>query len=283
MNRFLTILLFGASLAFQAVPAAADNASDFFSLFDRTCAKSLKTPARFVEAAKAAGGRFSPSASLHSEAEAAQSTHDVALWVMDDRKWALTLLMRVTESGGPRILTCIIQTPPGSGITRDAAVAHIRAIMGLAEPSNVEPGHAAWVTQSENDQQTIVIDVPAPGSDGPAQVSVRNAEIPAPPSPAEAALQASIAQLKLTLPRAINESVTITDVRVESMTVVFVAEVKPGTETQEMSVLENDMKRTLCASDARAMFKDGISVAYEYWGPTPVRKLLGTVKIAACD
>jgi hypothetical protein len=282
MNRFLTILLLGAPLAFPAAPAAADDASDFFSLFDRTCAKSLKTPAAFVEAAKAAGARFSPSASLHSEAEAAQSTHDVALWVMDGRKWALTLAMRVTGSGGTHILTCVIQTPPGSGVTRDAAVAHIRAVMGLAEPSTVELGHAAWVTRSENDQQTIVVDVPAPGSDGPAQVTVTNAEVPAPPSPAEAALQAAIAQLKLTLPRAINDSVTVTDVRVEGMTVVYVAEVKAGAETQEMSVLEYDMKQTLCASDARAMFQDGISVAYEYWTPAPERKLLGTVKLASC-
>jgi hypothetical protein len=47
------------------ISPAADDASDFFALFEHTCAKSLTTPARFAEAAKAAGASFdSPSRSV---------------------------------------------------------------------------------------------------------------------------------------------------------------------------------------------------------------------------
>ena len=47
-------VLLAASLA-AIPPASADDASEFFALFDRTCAKSLTDQQAFIEAAKAAG------------------------------------------------------------------------------------------------------------------------------------------------------------------------------------------------------------------------------------
>jgi hypothetical protein len=46
-------------------------------------------------------------------------------------------------------------------------------------------------------------------------------------SPAAVALKAAVAQLKLTLPRDLNESVTATDVRVEDMTIVYASTSSP--------------------------------------------------------
>lgn len=50
-------------------PAPADDASDFFALFDRTCAKSLTNQQAFIDAAKAAGATFKFANSGRSEAQ----------------------------------------------------------------------------------------------------------------------------------------------------------------------------------------------------------------------
>jgi len=50
-----------------------------------------------------------------------------------------------------------------------------------------------------------------------------------PPSP----LKAAVAQLKLTLPRDLNDSVTATDVRADDMTIVYVLDIRPGHECRK--------------------------------------------------
>jgi hypothetical protein len=54
------------------------------------------------------------------------------------------------------------------------------------------------------------------------------------PSPAALALKAAVAQIKLTLPRDLNDSVTATDVRAEDMTIVYVLDLRPGYEVPDM-------------------------------------------------
>jgi hypothetical protein len=103
------------------------------------------------------------------------------------------------------------------------------------------------------------------------------------PSPAALALKAAVAQLKLTLPRDLNDSVTATDVRAEDMTIVYVLEIGPGHEVGNMRALQDAMTEKLCASAMRPTIAGGVSVTYEYWTPGPARKLRGKFNIAACS
>jgi hypothetical protein len=57
-RRLSPVALVAAVLLASIAPAAADDASDFFTLFDRTCAKSLTSQQAFIDAAKAAGATF---------------------------------------------------------------------------------------------------------------------------------------------------------------------------------------------------------------------------------
>src|SRR5580698_6539774 len=123
-------LLLTALMASIALPAAADDASDFFALFERTCAKSLKTPERFAEAAQAAGARFKFALSKRPEGDSVRAWNDTAYWVMDERLHGLTLSMTVHGTAARHGLSCLVFAPPHSGVSVDAAVAHIRAAMG---------------------------------------------------------------------------------------------------------------------------------------------------------
>lgn len=243
-----------------------------------------------IAAAKTAGAKFKAVLPGLTEAGAAQGVGRTSFWVMDQRPGGLTLTMTPRGVGEKRSLSCVLYAPPHAGITLDAAVAHVRAVMGLGEPTSLDQSGAgaSWFLGPVPDQKRIGVSVAPADGDAATSIAVitpgtlQSTTEAAPTTAAEAGLKAAVAQLKLTLPRAINENVAVTDVRVEGMTVVYVAEVKSGAATQEMSVLEYDMKQTLCASDARAMFHDGISVAYEYWRPAPQRTLLGTITISAC-
>ena len=99
---------------------------------------------------------------------------------------------------------------------------------------------------------------------------------------AASALKAAVAQLKLTLPRNLNDSVTATDVRAEDMTIVYVLDIRPGHEIPDMKVVQDAMTGKLCASNMRATIAAGASVTYEYWTPGPARKLRGKFNIATC-
>jgi hypothetical protein len=80
-----------AALLAAIPPALADDASDFFALFDRTCAKSLTDQQAFIAAAKAAGATFKFALSGRSEAQMAHAWGDTSYWVMDNRPRGLTL------------------------------------------------------------------------------------------------------------------------------------------------------------------------------------------------
>lgn len=176
MMRFLPAV----ALALLASPAAADDASDFFTLFERTCAKSLATPARFVEAAKAAGASFSFAISKRPEAEAEASWNDATYWTLDGDPRGLTLSMAVAGSAAVHRLSCIVYGAPHAPITVEAAVAHIRAAMGLGEPTSIHPNAtdgdnesgANWSLGSGQDLRRIGVSIPSANSDALASIVV---------------------------------------------------------------------------------------------------------------
>lgn len=97
-------------------PAPADDASDFFALFDRTCAKSLTNQQAFIDAAKAAGATFKFANSGRSEAQMGHVWGDTSYWVMDDRPRGLTLSMSAIGSDARHSVSCIVHTPRIQGL-----------------------------------------------------------------------------------------------------------------------------------------------------------------------
>jgi hypothetical protein len=287
-RRLLPVALLVASLA-AILPALADDASDFFALFDRTCAKSLTDQQTFIDAAKAAGARFKFALSGRPEADMAHAWGDTSYWVMDDRPRGLTLSMTAVGSDTKHSLSCIVYAAPRSRLTLDGAIAHIRAAMGLGEPSDrheasqARPGGASWFIGPALDQRRIGADIASADSDAASSIAVITPQPAQTPSPAAVALKAAVAQLKLTLPRDLNESVTATDVHADDMTIVYVLDIKPGHEVGNMKALEDTMTEKLCASAMRATIVSGVSVTYEYWTPGPTRILRGKVHIATCS
>jgi hypothetical protein len=280
--------LLAGSLA-SIAPALADDASDFFALFDRTCAKSHGDQQAFIDAAKTAGARFKFALSGRPEADMAHGFGDTSYWVMDDQPRGLTLSMTAIGSDTKHSLSCIVYAPPRSGLTLDGAIAHIRAVMGLGEPSDrheaglARPAGASWFIGPALDQQRIGADIASADSDGPSSIAVITPQPAQNRSPAAVALKAAVRQLKLTLPRDLNESVTATDVRAEDMTIVYVLDIKAGHEVPDTKALQNAMTEKLCASAMRATIASGVSVTYEYWTPGAGRELRGKVNISACQ
>jgi len=109
-RQLLPVALLGASLAL--IPAAADDASDFFALFDRTCARSLTDQQAFIEAAKAAGATFKFALSGRPEVDMAHAWGDTSYWVLDDRPRGLMLSMTAIGSDAKHSLSCIVYAPP---------------------------------------------------------------------------------------------------------------------------------------------------------------------------
>jgi hypothetical protein len=286
-RRLSPVALLAAFLA-PTAPAAADDASDFLALFDRTCAKSLTNQQAFIEAAKTAGATFKFALSGRPEADMAHAWGDTSYWVMDNRPRGLALSMTAVGSDAKHSLSCIVYAPPHADLTLDLAIAHIRAAMGLGEPSDrheadpTRPSGASWLVGPALDQQRIGADIAGPDSDAASSIAVITPRQAQTPSSTAVALKAAVAQLKLTLPRDLNESVTATDVRAEDMTIVYVLDIKPGHEIPDMKVVQDAMAEKLCASDMRATISAGVSVTYEYWTPGPTRKLRGKFNIATC-
>jgi hypothetical protein len=286
-SRLLPVALLAASLI-AISPALADDASDFFALFDRTCAKSLTDQQAFIDAAKGAGARFKFALSGRPEADMAHVWGDTSYWIMDDRPRGLTLSMSAIGSDAKHSLSCIVYAPPHVTLSLDSAIAHIRAAMGLgdlADRHEASPSRrdgASWFIGPALDQRRIGVDIASADSDGPSSIAVITPQPDQIPSPAAVALKAAVAQLKLTLPRDLNESVTATDVRADAMTIVYVLDIKPGHEVLDIKALQKAMTENLCASAMRATIASGVSVTYEYWTPGPARKLRGKVNIAAC-
>jgi hypothetical protein len=177
MPRCTLALPLAAFLASTA-PAAADDASDFFALFDRTCAKSLTNQQAFIDAAKAAGASFKFALSRRAEADMAHAWGDTSYWVMDDRPRGLTLSMTATGSDAKHTLSCIVHAPPRSKLTLDGAIAHIRAIMRLGEPADrheadsARPGGASWFIGPAPNQQRIGADIAGADSDAVSSIAV---------------------------------------------------------------------------------------------------------------
>jgi hypothetical protein len=75
-------------------------------------------------------------------------------------------------------LSCIVYGAPHATITVEAAIAHIRAAMGLGEPTATHPNGrdnesgASWFLGSGQDQQRIGVSIPASSSDTPASIVV---------------------------------------------------------------------------------------------------------------
>jgi hypothetical protein len=287
MKRLLSPVALLAGFLASTPPALADDASDFFALFDRTCAKSLTNQQAFIEAAKAAGATFKFALSGRPEADMTHAWGDTSYWVMDARPRGLTLSMTAIGSDARHTLSCIVYAPPRSSVTLDGAIAHIRAAMGFGEPSDrheaspARPSGASWFIGPALDQQRVGADIASADSDAASSIAVITPQHAQTPSPAALALKAAVAQLKLTLPRDLNESVTATDVRAEDMTIVYVLDIKPGREVPDMKILQAAMAKELCASDLRATIAAGVSVTYEYWTAGPARKLRGKFNIAA--
>jgi hypothetical protein len=289
MKRQLLPVATLAALLSAIPPALADDGSDFFALFDRTCAKSQTNPQAFIDAAKAAGATFKFALSGRPEADMAHAWGDTSYWVMDDRPRGLTLSMTAIGSDAKHSLSCIVYAPPRSSLTLDGAIAHIRTSMGLGEPAErheadpARPSGASWFIGPAPDQQRIGVDVASADSDAASSIAVITPQHAETPSPAALALKAAVARLKLTLPRDLNDSVTATDVRAEDMTIVYVLDIRRGHEVPDMKALQDAMTKKLCASDMRATIATGVSVAYEYWMPGPTRKLRGKFNIEACS
>jgi hypothetical protein len=248
--------------------------------------ETLSDQQAFIEAAKAAGATFKFALSGRPEADMAHAWGDTSYWVLDDRPRGLMLSMTAIGSDAKHSLSCIVYAPPRSTLTLDGAIAHIRAAMGLGEPADrheagpAGPSGASWLVGPAQDQQRIGVDIA--DSDAASSIAVITPQHAETPSPAALALKAAVAELKLTLPRDLNESVTATDVRAEDMTIVYVLDIRPGHEVGNMKALQDAMTEKLCASDMRATIATGVSVTYEYWTPGPARKLRGKFNIAAC-
>lgn len=208
---------------------------------------------------------------------------------MDERPRGLTLSMTAIGSDAKHSLSCIVHAPPRSSLTLDGAIAHVRAVMGLGQPedrheaSPAGPSGAGWlVVGPAPDQQRIGVDIASADSDAASSIAVITPQHAQTQSPAASALKAAVAQLKLTLPRNLNDSVTATDVRAEDMTIVYVLDIRPGHEIPDMKIVQNAMTDKLCTSDMRATIAAGASVTYEYWTPGLTRKLRGKFTVAAC-
>ena len=198
------------------LPAAADDASEFFALFDRTCAKSLTNQQAFVDAAKAAGAAFKFALSGRPEAQMAQAWGDTSYWVMDDRPRGVTLSMTAIGSDAKYSLSCIVYAPPPSNVTLDGAIAHIRAMMGLGEPTDrhqagpARPSGASWLVGPTLDQMRIGGDIASADSDAASSIAViTSAGTGAASVPAVVALKAAFAELNL------DQSVKATNVRAD--------------------------------------------------------------------
>src|ERR1700722_19030587 len=159
-------------------PALAGDASDFFALFDRTCAKSLTNQQAFIEAAKAAGATFKFALSGRPGADMANAWGDTSYWVMDARPRGLTLSMTAVGSDAKHSLSCIVYAPPHADLTLDGAIAHIRAVMSLGEPSDrheaspARPSGASWLIGPALDQQRIGADIASADSDAASSIAV---------------------------------------------------------------------------------------------------------------
>jgi hypothetical protein len=177
MRRRLLLVALLAALA-PIPPATANDASDFFALFDRTCAKSLTTQRAFIEAAKAAGATFKFALSGRPEADMTHAWGDTSYWVMDDRPRGLTLSMTATGSDAKHTLSCIVYAPPRARVTLDGAIAHMRAIMGLGAPTDKHvasperPSGASWFIGPALDQQRIGADIASVDSDAASSIAV---------------------------------------------------------------------------------------------------------------
>jgi hypothetical protein len=177
MRRRLSLVALLAALA-PISPALADDASDFFALFDRTCAKSLTNQQAFIEAAKAAGATFKFALSGRPEADMTHAWGDTSYWVMDARPRGLTLSMTAIGSDARHTLSCIVYAPPRSSVTLDGAIVHIRAAMGLGEPSDrheaspARPSGASWFIGPALDQQRVGADIASADSDAASSIAV---------------------------------------------------------------------------------------------------------------
>lgn len=177
MGRIFLTGLLAIVLASAPRLSRADDAGDFFTLFERTCAKSLTDPVRFVEDAKAAGAKFKFAVSGQPEAQAILS-NGTTYWVTDDRVHGLTVTMTAIGSAADRQLSCIVYAPPHTGITLDDAIARVRAAMGIGAPTrtqnNVSAGEigASWFIGTDPVEQRIGVDIAAPNSDAPTSIAV---------------------------------------------------------------------------------------------------------------
>ena len=167
-----------AALLAATPPAAADDASEFFALFDRTCAKSLTNQQAFIEAAKAAGATFKFALSGRPEPQMAQAWGDTSYWVMDARPRGLTLSKTAIGSDAKHSLSCIVYAPRHADLTLDGAIAHIRATMRLGEPLDrheagpARPSGASWLVGPSLDQQRIGADIASADSDAASSIAV---------------------------------------------------------------------------------------------------------------
>ena len=103
---------------------------------------------------------------------------DTSYWVMDARPRGLTLSMTAVGSDAKHSLSCIVYAPPHADLTLDGAIAHIRAVMSLGEPSDrheassARPSGASWFIGPALDQQRIGADIASADSDAASSIAV---------------------------------------------------------------------------------------------------------------
>jgi hypothetical protein len=171
-------LLVAAALAGVSVSAAADDASDFLNLFERTCARSLTTPASFARAAEAAGATLKQMIFRLPEGAPDREWNAIAYWALDSKPPGLILSMAVRGAASRHSLSCLIYASPHTALTIEAAIARVRAAMTLAEPDKATmdaPGSedgASWTIGSGEDAQRIGISIPPASNDSVASIAV---------------------------------------------------------------------------------------------------------------
>jgi hypothetical protein len=95
-------------------------------------------------------------------------------------------------------------------------------------------------------------------------------------------LMQAIPAIKSTLPRQLDISTTLTDVRVEGTNMIYVNTITYGYALKDIKSVEELVRPKVCSSDMIQSIKKGASYTYEYWNSEPDRRFLGKFQISSC-
>ena len=95
-------------------------------------------------------------------------------------------------------------------------------------------------------------------------------------------LEKSIAEIRSTLPKVLDEVTTLTDVKVDGLMMIYINEIDAAYQLPDVLEIENIVRPKVCASAMSKSIIDGASYRYEYWSAGPHRKFLGAFNISTC-